>query len=492
MVKVKIDKAIIKNQVIDALRRGSKGDIPERSRDFIDCLFEKSNQTHSKYPDFVTDTIICKNVWEKLFIKKGKGSCHEQKQQKIQNYINNKYKEINYKLHGKYLSQPFNKKVDYYLKRVRVGLVKGLVSIFSHEEIVNCISEDKKIIDLRNKKHKRIIEQQYYKLGKDKIPWVSCEVSIDEGFDRDALTVMIDKKWQKVPNSIEYTKYLSLICAKNRKADVENKEKTFPGLIFGLYKYRAGKKRKTGKPTIKFTLKKSNYFKFLAIQELLKNKKLRRQYFKVFEKTKPIPEIAHTISVTLFITIIDCGEEKAIFSQRSNRGLIGTGQNLWALCVDETFRRNIIEEEYKELKRREKANLKFNEDKGIVYNVAVRGVKKELGINLPKEKIKFLAFGLETNRYLYNIVGIAQTGMSREYLENCLGTAEHRSHEYVGPPEYVPFTRQEVYDFWINIEPEKRCPIAQMASYFALCHVDSTDKVARFFESYPNPRNKLF
>ena len=121
----------------------------------------------------------------------------------------------------------------------------------------------------------------------------------------------------------------------------------------------------------------------------------------------------------------------------------------------------------------------------MLFHAVARGAREELGINLPEEKIRFLAFGMEPDRYMYGIVGIAETDAELDYILSLEHTARDRKLEYKGI-ESVKFTPQEVYDFMVTHRAWG--PEAEIGLYYALIYKFGRDPVANLFKDYPAPR----
>ncbi len=252
-------------------------------------------------------------------------------------------------------------------------------------------------------------------------------------------------------------------------------EYPYPGTTYGIYKFESGTSAK--KDNLSFHLRSTDYFNFLEIQKHLTTNK--KNYEKKFNACKPFPEISHSISPTALLIVEDGEKEFAVFAERSSSDRIHTGVELIGLPICPTPRRE-PEENIKNLFKEKEADEELlvddkmekkakTMDGAFFINVLKRGAKEELGIELRDDKIKILAFGLDTERYLFNIIAIARKKMSILEIEPKKHLTFHGKRQYLNLP-YIDFTPRAICKYLLKIQSKHQCPTTHMAAYYALCH----------------------
>ena len=390
----------------------------------------------------------------------------------------------------KYLNKK-NEKNDK-IKRIEKGDYKP-----SQKPNVNKIELPDTKLDSGTKEDNRhfsefILDSQFYQsIGMAQIPWKPCVVNIN-GFEVDDIQVITAKELVPIPRDIMDIR--QNIRDNWKKLKEKNEEHPWPGFSYGLFSFTEDRSVLSERQTLSLSLHQTDYFKFLAVQEVLKkHNKISQKYDSltrnddshfIFDELIPVPWLSQSISPTIVFIARDNKKEVAIFTKRSSR--VGTGNNLIALPIDESPRRQPTPEELAEFDLDEDPSASYDNLDGLFYNALIRGAKEELGIVLQKENIKILAFGLETNRYMYSLLGIARTDFTLNYLRNSIIKAKDYRLEYKYP-YCVPFTPESVYRFFANQKRDMLCPTTQFAAYYALCHCFEENRVAELFENYPKP-----
>ena len=239
---------------------------------------------------------------------------------------------------------------------------------------------------------------------------------------------------------------------------------------------------------ISFHLRPTNSFNFLEVQRHLSENLARSR--ERFDACKPYPKISHSISPTIFLILEEDKNRYAVFAERFSSDRIHTGANLFGLPICRTPRRapeKFLMEKFKRKIRQEKnENVpkkllqddreKDKEGKEVKHmngtyfkNVLMRGAKEELGVKLTKNKIKFLAFGLDTERYLFNVIAFASIKMRRDDLDAQRQNTDDGGRQYFRL-HYKAFNPKSICEFLSKISPEKRCPTTHAAAYYACCH----------------------
>jgi hypothetical protein len=261
-----------------------------------------------------------------------------------------------------------------------------------------------------------------------------------------------------------------------KKFKFKHKPYFLPFTLFALFKV----KTPIYPRKIELVLKTTNYFNFLAVQEYLKE---FREKIKIIDVLKPIPGISHSISPAALLIIKDKGIEQAIFVERSKDKLLGTGKGLVGLPIDNTPIRKPTEEEEQRLK-----DLGIEvpdpdkEDDSLFFNRLIRGAFYECNININLEEIKILSFGLDTKRYLYNLIGIIKKNFTFEQLKNNI---KNKQFKRLIP---IPFFPKNIIRFIQDIPEDKCCPTTQAAAILALCQRFGRNEINKQIKRYRNKR----
>jgi hypothetical protein len=237
---------------------------------------------------------------------------------------------------------------------------------------------------------------------------------------------------------------------------------------------------------MEFFLRPTDYFKFMAVQENLP--KYQKERSIDFDHCQPYPEISHSISPTAFLVVKDGKSVFTAFAKRHSSKTMGTGQGFIGLPICPTPKREPSDEVRKILNKKEKPKEEsFTGDKEndkLFLNVLIRGADDELGIGeFVKEKnVKFLAFGLDTHRYLFNLIAIIKVEMPINKLESrAFFTPSGKSQFRLLDP--VPFNPNSVTKFFAKIDPSDQCPTTHMAAFYALCHCFDEETAIKCFKT---------
>jgi hypothetical protein len=237
---------------------------------------------------------------------------------------------------------------------------------------------------------------------------------------------------------------------------------------------------------MEFFLRPTDYFKFMAVQEYLS--KYKEDHSTDFIHCQPDPKISHSISPTAFLVVKDGNRAFTVFVERHSSKTLGTGQGLIGLPICSTPKREPINEERKNLNKEKKPrNESFTgdtEDNKFFLNALIRGANDELGIGkfLEEKNVKFLAFGLDTHRYLFNLIAIIKVEMAINKLKSrAFFTPSGKSQFRLLPP--VPFNPNSVTKFFAKIDPSDQCPTTHMAAFYALCHCFDEETAIKCFKT---------
>ncbi|GAB6909944.1 hypothetical protein JCM12296A_57920 [Desulfosarcina cetonica] len=268
--------------------------------------------------------------------------------------------------------------------------------------------------------------------------------------------------------------------------------KYYPGPSYGVYGTKA--RHIHGRLSLEFQLFPTDYFYFLATQEEYEARK--NKISREIDVNRPIPQFAHSISPAALLVVRDGSERYAIFAKRKGSLCLGTGEELMGLPICVTPRRAPSLEEMTYLSTVfKKEGLGEDDIKDILrpdsveddlysinffINPLIRGAKMELGIDeLSKESIDFIAYGLDSQRYLYSLIAFVEIEMPLSELElshiNSLSASTQ--HELI----HVRFNPDAIAEFIKGLKKSEYCPTTQMAAYYACVHCFDAAEVARSF-----------
>jgi len=234
------------------------------------------------------------------------------------------------------------------------------------------------------------------------------------------------------------------------------------GPLYALERYAISRTVPDENLEVAFTFRPTDYYTFQATiasldQNLLKppaTLTLRQKYLQTQNLAQPIPFLANGFGVVL---VIVTGDRKLILSHRQNV----TGARAGELDV------SVVEGVHPTLDR-------SNEYRGPdLYRTAIRGAQEELGIALVQEEITLLGFGVDTEYYQWNILGVARISDTAERaLESRKrgtgGKWEIRTIEVIDSDPRVVLN---------HVKQEKIWATGLVAIYWALVHEYGRKKV---------------
>jgi hypothetical protein len=253
---------------------------------------------------------------------------------------------------------------------------------------------------------------------------------------------------------------------------------SYPGPTYGVL--RINSSNVLGHIEVQFVLHPSDFFYFLAAQEIyrLPRKPVKKQFI-----SDPNPELSHTIGAAGFLIVKKGNTKYAIFAKRSTVEELGTGKGIMGLPICVTPRRKPSPKEKKDLDKGFKCKgfsktqinklLKPDRKKGNLFiNAIKRGAKEELKINnLSENDIKILAYGLDTQRYLYNVIAIIEKDMQASDIEIGYDKSFFGDFQYeTSGIEPILFEPEPIADFIRRLSKSEYCPTTQMAAYYVCLH----------------------
>jgi hypothetical protein len=385
-------------------------------------------------------------------------------------------KKINKAIHGDAPNHHINEDIPFYIKNQKSNKKNFFVTIFfdldrikeAREYDEGRIGIDKKSVVIRDcisAHHKTIF-------GTRELEWMTGYVAKDikRGIEIDKIKVIFEDGEQAANKEITDSQKKRFDAWSSK----ESFEYPYPGPTFGLNKFVWNDLNHGD--DISFHLRKTDFFTFLEVQKYLTKEQKRSE--KMFNACKPSPEISHSISPTAILIVEDGKNLYTVFAQRSPLSSVHPGFQLIGLPICPSPRRK-PEGKLMELLQKKNARQEIlkgdNEnyekilDGKYFVNILKRGGREELGIELSDDNIKILAFGLDTKRYLFNIIAVARIKMRISDLKAKKHFTFSGNRQYVDLP-HKPFNPKLICELLSKISPENRCPTTHAAAYYACCH----------------------
>jgi hypothetical protein len=476
--------------------KGQRGDVAEKRLKFLDC-FVNSKITKFKEGAYITPKEkVIRNVWsdDKKTIERWPELLDDTKEipDKLfklkDDSIGFMSRFINDKIHGADPDDKINEQCLFYIKSEGRFLYP---IFFDFDKIIEAWRDD---IKKRRRKEKLFVIRDFYsysshmrtQFGTRALEWMTFYAAKDLkcGIDVDNIKIFFNEEEQSVPEKIKESK-------QNKFDNYLSKTKIeypYPGPTYGLSNFEFDDA--TSADNITFYLQPTDYFNFLEVQDYLSNNRTVLEE-KIYGRD-PVPEFSHSISPTALLLVNDGGTEFAVFAKRTSSDSIHTGAELIGLPICPTPRRKPegrLMEFFKSKKARkelmegdDKKNVTM--DGSYFVDILKRGAMEELGINLSEDNITILAFGLDTERYLFNIIAIARIEMRIKDLKARKHLTFSGNRQYLDFPK-EPYNPEAICEYLSKISPENRCPTTHMATYYALCHDFDVERVAEAFYSLP-------
>lgn len=245
-----------------------------------------------------------------------------------------------------------------------------------------------------------------FRLGNFESSWIVFDGDGEMTYTPETIRCLVNQ------NPIELPPEISQLKSEITKNEREKENKGLPYLWNGpLYALEiANIERTESNENIKvtFTFRPTDYYTFQATvmsldHNLLSepgNITIRKKYLQGHDFSEPITFLANGFGISLAIFTKD---EKILLTRRSDYAGTRVGE------LDVSVVEGINPERDRSIK-----------DPGPdLYRTAIFGAKEELGINLHPEIITFLGFGVDTEYYQWNMIGVATISQkAKDALEN--------------------------------------------------------------------------
>ena len=467
------------------VRKGPTGPESGSRNKFLDCFLDKKITTHEEGEYRTSKVGMIKSLWsDDPDIRKNYPEILDDGNEISKDLFNLKNRSIgfmrrfiNNQIHGNRRVPEVNEKCKFYIKsagRFLIPIFFDLDKIKSARTYDIGHRPDKSI---KIGKCDELADKTHF--GARKIEWIECSLARDikKGIDKKDLKIHFETKKQQIIPELEDCK--SKMYENWKKG---NDDYPYPGPTYGLSGFKSNSYPRPDK--LEFHLSPSDFFNFLVVQKYLaENEENVRKYF---PPDKIYPQISHSISPTALLIVEDGEKEFAVLAKRSSSDEIHTGAELIGLPICPTARSKPDKDVIDFFEEKQIEDKFLEEDKNdtkdgtFFIEVIKRGAREELGIELRDDRIKLLAFGLDTKRYLFNIIAVARKKMSVNKIEALRHVTPEGERQYSKLP-HPPFTVQEICRFLSKISPKHRCPTTHMAAYYALCHrFDKIDVIEPF------------
>ena len=465
----------LKSKVIAKFPKGTVGHPPDTRITLIECCF---NPLLRDEKGRIQELIIIEILWgedlPKIKEKRGKDAYEKKLEQKIKKQLPDLIKKVNNVIHGKDPNFPVNKGILFNIKKSG----KYVIPIFNDAKLI--------VIEREN----------YFGIG----TWKQIENDWLEGYyfgnnkpSMGSLTIKINyedyKKEGKKSWLTDNIKNKRKEDYKNWIIDEESKSMIhYPGPTYGVL--RINSDDFMGDTNVEFVLYPTDHFYFLAAQEEYELKKPKHDELEVHD---PIPKFSHSISAVGFLVVKKRNKKYAIFAKRSTSAKLGTGAGKIGLPICVTPRRKPSSEEKKDLmegfqcKGISKKNIRKllrsePENSNLFFNALIRGAEEEVGIEITKNDIKILAYGLDTQRYLYSVIAFIEIEMPTKEIEirstqSVFGGIQYEKDGI----EHVLFRTKAIADFIKKLDKSEFCPTTAKAAYYACFHCYGAEEVATHF-----------
>lgn len=304
-----------------------------------------------------------------------------------------------------------------------------------------------------------------FSLGIRRFPFLVIDGDGEHAYRPSSIRTIVEEEPVDLPAEIAQLKHE--IESRENEKRTQGLPAQWNGPFFALDRYAIGRSIPDEGLELTLVLRRSDYFSFQAtVMSLDKNLMqppaeltLRQRYLLGTDLTKPVPFLAQGFGVALVVISED---QKLIFSRRSHDAGARSGE------LDITF----VEGVHPNFDR---ASDHPGPD---FYRTAIRGAKEEVGLDLFANEIVFLGFGVDTEYYQWQLLGMARSrGTAREALEprrrGTAGKWEARRFEL------LDFNPSTVFEF---LASEDLWAVGWVAVYWALVHEfgrRKVDEVAR-------------
>jgi len=275
------------------------------------------------------------------------------------------------------------------------GIIGLLIGVILEKSLLS--AKEKAISKIRRIFYKKSFYQPtptLFRLGSVDISWLVYDGDGEMEYRPDSIKCIV--KQMPIPLPQEVIQLWHDI----EKRENEKREKGYPylwnGPLYALERATIGRSTHNEDMEVIFTFRPTDYYTFQATvmsldKNLLQapaNLTLRQKYLKGHNFLEPIPFLANGFGVSLIIISKD---KKLLLTVRTETTGIRPGE----LDV------SVVEGIHPV---RDQSAIDPGPD---LYRTAIFGAREELGIELSKEAITFLGFGVDTEYYQWNIIGVA-------------------------------------------------------------------------------------
>ncbi len=245
------------------------------------------------------------------------------------------------------------------------------------------------------RKRMTVRKPETFSLGKMTVPWLVIDGDGELSYTPETIRCRVEDTQVSLPPEIQ-TLRASIEERENSKK-LNGQESLWNGPLYALERYAIGRTIPDENLDVVFTFRPTDYYTFQATVKSLDlnllnppaTLTLRQKYLLSQDLSQPIPFLSNGFGVAL--TIIT-GDQKLILTHRQTTTGIRAGE------VDVSVVEGIHPEKHR-------STIYRGPD---LYLVAILGANEELGISLVQDEIAFLGFGVDTEYYQWNLIGMAR------------------------------------------------------------------------------------
>lgn len=297
-----------------------------------------------------------------------------------------------------------------------------------------------------------------FSLAGRSLPFLVVDGDGDMAYRPHTLTCVLDPQPIEFPASVQALREaIARREADKSHADVPH---LWNGPQVGLKRYVIGRTVPDEEMELRLVLHRSDYYTFqatvLSLDTALPDGSTLRNRHLSPPAAEPVPFLAIGLGVALVLITRD---EKFVLCCRSTNS--GARANELDVSVVEGVHLD-----------HDRSTHHAGPD---LYKTAVRGAKEELGIELPREDICFLGFGVDLDYYQWNVIGFARLAVTSEELmvnrtRGSSGKWENRDIQFVDTnPDAV----------WIFLRNRRLWATAWVALYWAMVREYGRRKVEK-------------
>jgi hypothetical protein len=286
-----------------------------------------------------------------------------------------------------------------------VGAIIGLLIGVVFEETLHAAKKrfSKWVRTAIYRKRITVRKPETFSLGKMTVPWLVIDGDGELSYTPETIRCIVVDTPITLPTEIQTLR--ASIKEREYNKKINGQESSWNGPLYALERYAIGRTIPDENLDVVFTFRLTDYFTFQATVNSLDlnllnppaTLTLRQKYLQSRDISEPIPFLSNGFGVAL--TIIT-GDQKLILTHRKKSTGVRAGE------LDVSVVEGIHPDKHRSTTYR-------GPD---LYLTAILGALEELGISLVQDEIAFLGFGVDTEYYQWNLIGMARVQETAERL----------------------------------------------------------------------------